>query len=67
MLLGGLPVLLAHITQGGLALPRGQGVGRFMTPIKPSQGSHKQHLIFDDLKGLVPEAEARRGGRGGDT
>jgi hypothetical protein len=45
------PSWLVHITLHSAALGTGQAAGRFTAPIKPSQASNKQHLIFDDLKG----------------
>lgn len=56
----------AHITHLRLGTQEGvRALGDLRAPIKPSQPSHKKSVIFDDLKGLVPEREWRWGGGGG--
>lgn len=57
----------AHITHPKLGTQEGvRALGDLWAPIKPSQSSHKEPVIFDDLKGLVPERECEGEG-GGET
>lgn len=57
----------AHITHPRLGTQEGvRALGDLRAPIKPSQSSHKELVIFDDLKGLVPEWECEQEG-GGET
>lgn len=58
------PAHIIHLRPGTPQSVR--ALGDLRAPIKPSQPSHKKRLIFDDLKGLVPEEECRGEG-GGET
>ena len=59
------PAHIIHLRPGTPESVR--ALGDLRAPIKPSQPSHKKRLIFDDLKGLVPEGECEGGRRRGDT
>lgn len=59
------PAPIIHLRLGTQESVRAPGDLR--APIKPSQPSPKKRLIFDDLKGLVPEGECEGGRRRGDT
>lgn len=55
----------AHITHQRLGTQEGvRALGDLRAPIKPSQSSNKELVIFDDLKGLVLEWECEGEGGG---